>query len=46
MELRQLRYAVALSETLRKIITQEQEHSIDLASALGIDVPVPQKARE
>ena len=32
----------ALSETLRKIITQEQEHAIDLATALGIDVP-PQK---
>ena len=32
----------ALSETLRKIIAQEQEHAIDLASALGIDVPLPQ----
>lgn len=32
----------ALSETLRKIISQEQEHAIDLASALGIDVPLPQ----
>lgn len=29
----------ALSETLREIIVQEQEHEIDLASALGIDVP-------
>lgn len=29
----------ALSETLRAIIVQEQEHEIDLASALGIDVP-------
>jgi len=29
----------ALSETLRGIIVQEQEHEIDLASALGIDVP-------
>ena len=29
----------ALSETLRKIIVQEQEHAIDLATALGIDVP-------
>ncbi len=29
----------ALSETLRKIIAQEQEHEIDLADALGIDVP-------
>jgi bacterioferritin len=29
----------ALSETLREIIVQEQEHQIDLADALGIDVP-------
>jgi bacterioferritin len=29
----------ALSETLRSIIVQEQEHEIDLAAALGIDVP-------
>lgn len=29
----------ALSETLRSIIVQEQEHAIDLASALGIEVP-------
>ena len=29
----------ALSETLREIIVQEQDHEIDLASALGIDVP-------
>jgi bacterioferritin len=28
-----------LSETLRGIIVQEQEHEIDLASALGINVP-------
>jgi bacterioferritin len=28
-----------LSETLRAIIVQEQEHEIDLSSALGIDVP-------
>jgi bacterioferritin len=33
----------ALSETLREIIVQEQEHEIDLASALGIDVPPPQR---
>lgn len=33
----------ALSETLREIILQEQEHLIDLATALGIDVPPPQK---
>jgi bacterioferritin len=31
----------ALSEILRGIITQEQEHEIDLSSALGIDVPPP-----
>ena len=29
----------ALSETLRGIIAQEQEHAIDLADALGIEVP-------
>jgi bacterioferritin len=29
----------ALSEVLRKIIVQEQEHEIDLCDALGIDVP-------
>ncbi len=29
----------ALSETLRTIIVQEQEHQIDLAASLGIDVP-------
>ena len=33
----------ALSETMRAIIVQEQEHEIDLSSALGIDVP-PAKA--
>ena len=33
----------ALSETLRGIIVQEQEHEIDLAAALGIDVPLPKK---
>lgn len=32
-----------LSETLRGIIVQEQEHEIDLAAALGIAVPLPQK---
>src|SRR5580765_346449 len=31
----------ALSETLRAIIVQEQEHEIDLSAALGIDVPLP-----
>lgn len=34
----------ALSETLRTIIVQEQEHEIDLATALNIDVPLPEKA--
>lgn len=29
----------ALGETLREIILQEQDHLIDLATALGIDVP-------
>jgi bacterioferritin len=29
----------ALSETLREIIVQEQEHMVDLATALGIDAP-------
>lgn len=33
----------ALSETLRAIIVQEQDHEIDLCSALGIDVPLPKK---
>jgi bacterioferritin len=32
----------ALSETLRQIIVQEQEHERDLADALGIDVPPSQ----
>lgn len=33
----------ALSETLRTIIVQEQEHEIDLADALGIEVPTAAK---
>ena len=33
----------ALSETLRKIIAQEQEHEMDLCDALGIDVPKPKE---
>jgi bacterioferritin len=33
----------ALSETLREIIVQEQEHEIDLCDALGMDVPEPKK---
>jgi len=33
----------ALSETLRAIIVQEQDHEMDLCDALGIDVPAPKK---
>jgi bacterioferritin len=33
----------ALSETLRGIIVQEQDHEMDLCDALGIDVPPPKK---
>jgi bacterioferritin len=33
----------ALSETLRAIIMQEQEHEIDLSAALGINVPLAKK---
>ena len=33
----------ALSEALRDIIVQEQEHLTDLADALGIDAPLPKK---
>jgi bacterioferritin len=33
----------ALSEILREIIVQEQDHEIDLCDALGIDVPPPKK---
>jgi len=29
----------ALAETIRQILVQEQEHQIDLAMALGVDVP-------
>ena len=36
----------ALSETLRAIIVQEQEHEIDLSAALGINVPLPIKPAE
>jgi bacterioferritin len=31
----------ALSEVLREIVVQEQDHLIDLATALGIDAPDP-----
>ncbi|HVW06183.1 MAG TPA: ferritin-like domain-containing protein [Vicinamibacterales bacterium] len=30
---------IAIAEDLREILRQEQEHQIDLATALGIDVP-------
>ncbi|HEY4952371.1 MAG TPA: ferritin-like domain-containing protein [Verrucomicrobiae bacterium] len=33
----------ALSEILREIIVQEQDHEIDLSAALGINVPSPIK---
>jgi bacterioferritin len=29
----------ALAEQIRKILMQEQDHQIDLATALGIEVP-------
>ena len=29
----------AIAENIRKILVQEQEHQIDLATALGVDVP-------
>jgi bacterioferritin len=35
----------ALSEILREILVQEQEHLVDLATALGIDPPDPGEAR-
>jgi hypothetical protein len=28
-----------MAEAIRKILSQEQEHQIDLATALGIEVP-------
>jgi bacterioferritin len=31
----------ALSEILREIIVQEQDHEMDLCDALGIEVPIP-----
>ena len=37
----------ALSETLRTIIVQEQEHEVDLCNALGIEVPkLPEMAAQ
>jgi bacterioferritin len=29
----------AMAEAIRKVLSQEQEHQIDLATALGIEVP-------
>jgi bacterioferritin len=36
----------ALAEQLRQILVQEQEHQIDLATALGVDVPDVTKSDE
>jgi bacterioferritin len=36
----------ALAEQLRQILVQEQEHQIDLATALGVDVPDVTKPEE
>ena len=36
----------ALSEVLRGIIVQEQDHEMDLCDALGIDVPIPKKWKQ
>ena len=36
----------AMCEVLREIIAQEQEHAIDLATALGIDVPEIPKLKD
>jgi bacterioferritin len=35
----------AMAEQIRKILAQEQDHQIDLATALGIDVPDVSKPR-
>ena len=35
----------AMAEHIREILIQEQEHQIDLATALGIDVPHPNDAK-
>jgi bacterioferritin len=34
-----------MAEQIRKILIQEQDHQIDLATALGIDVPDVSKPR-
>jgi bacterioferritin len=36
----------ALAETIRTILVQEQEHQIDLATALGVDVPDASKPEQ
>ena len=36
----------AISEEIREILRQEQEHQIDLATALGIDVPDVSKLQD
>ena len=36
----------AIAEDIREILRQEQEHQIDLATALGIDVPDVSQAKE
>lgn len=36
----------AMAEQIREILIQEQEHQIDLATALGIEVPHPKSNRE
>ena len=33
----------AMAEEIRDILVQEQEHQIDLATALGIEVPAPKR---
>ena len=35
----------ALAEHIREILMQEQEHQIDLATALGVEVPHPQQRK-
>ena len=35
----------AMAEHIREILMQEQEHQIDLATALGIDVPRPKQEK-
>jgi bacterioferritin len=36
----------ALAENIRQILVQEQEHQVDLATALGVDVPDVTKPEE